>query len=154
MVGFAGSPICIVHVDLTLTGSKVKIKVIELLKFQRLYFSRSVSSAILAWSSKLMVDYDIMGPSLQRVRAQFLNFLLIKLSHDFKLHRVSIVQDFQRAIFPYYWRLVIRSDMLVVLYVLCIPSPNPRSRSRSRSDDRQPPFSVIISLCLCMYLPI
>ena len=74
MVGFAGSPICIVHVDLTLTGSKVKIKVIELLKFQRLYFSRSVSSAILAWSSKLMVDYDIMGPSLQRVRAPIFKF--------------------------------------------------------------------------------
>jgi len=31
-----------------------------------------------------MVDYDNMGPSLQLVRAQFLNFLS-KLSRDFKL---------------------------------------------------------------------
>jgi len=48
-----------------------------------------------------MVDYDNMGPSLQRVGALFLNFLLSKLSRDFKLRGMSILQDFQRAIFPY-----------------------------------------------------
>jgi len=61
-----------------MTRSKVKIKVTQLLKFQKLHFSRSIS-AILAWSSKLMVEYDSIGPSLQFVRARFLNFLLSKL---------------------------------------------------------------------------
>jgi len=43
-----------------LTRSMVKIKVADLLKFQKLHlhFSMSVSSAILAGSSKLMVDFD------------------------------------------------------------------------------------------------
>jgi len=52
-----------------------------------------------------MVAYDNMGPGLQLVRAQFLNFLLSKLSRDFKLLGMSILQDFQRAIFPYCLRL-------------------------------------------------
>jgi len=41
-----------------------------------------------------MVDYDSMGPSLQLFRTEFLNLLLSKLSHDFKLHGMSILQDF------------------------------------------------------------
>jgi len=48
-----------------------------------------------------MVDYDNMGPSLQVVGVNFLNLILSKLSHDFKLSGMSILQDFQRAIFPY-----------------------------------------------------
>jgi len=47
----------------TSTRSKVK----ELLKFQKLHFSRSISSAIFGCSSKLMVDGDTMGPGLQLV---------------------------------------------------------------------------------------
>jgi len=45
-----------------------------------------------------VVDYDSMGPSLQLEADRFLNFL-IKLSHDFIF--CGILQDFQRAIFPY-----------------------------------------------------
>jgi len=52
-----------------------------------------------------MVDYDSMGPNLQLFRARFLNFVLNKLSHDFKLRRMLILADFQRAIFPYCLRL-------------------------------------------------
>jgi len=52
-----------------------------------------------------MADYDNMEPSLQLVRAQFLNFLLCKLSRDFKLCGMSTLQDFQRTIFPYCLRL-------------------------------------------------
>jgi len=44
--------------NVTLTRSKVNMKVTELLKIGKLHFSRSICSAILAWSSKLMVDYD------------------------------------------------------------------------------------------------
>jgi len=45
----------------TSTRSKVKVKVKELLKFRKLHFSTSISSAILAWGSKLMVGDNTMG---------------------------------------------------------------------------------------------
>jgi len=48
---------------------------------------------------------DSMGPSLQLVGARFLNFLLRKLSHDFKLRVISILQEFQMSVFPYCLRL-------------------------------------------------
>jgi len=62
MVRQVGSSICIVHADMTLT--RCKVKVTGLLNFRKLHFSRSIPSAILAWSSKLMVECDSMGPSL------------------------------------------------------------------------------------------
>ena len=64
MVWHAGSPTGIVHADLTLTRSmvKVKIKVTELLKFRKLHFCRSISSAILAW--QVMTDPNSMGDSM------------------------------------------------------------------------------------------
>jgi len=34
---------------------KVKVKVTELLKFRKLHFYRSISRAIFAWSSKLVI---------------------------------------------------------------------------------------------------
>jgi len=89
----------------TSTRFKVKIKVNELLKFKKLHLSKSISSIIMAWSSKVMVYYDNMAPILQLVIVRFLNFLLSKLSRDFKLCGLSILQDFQRAIFPYCLRL-------------------------------------------------
>jgi len=52
-----------------------------------------------------MVDYDNMGPGLQLFGAGFLNFLLSKLSHEFKLFGILILQDFQKAIFSYCLRL-------------------------------------------------
>jgi len=52
-----------------------------------------------------MVDYDDMESNLQHVGARFLNFLLGKLSRDFKYRIMSILHDFQRAIFPYCVRL-------------------------------------------------
>jgi len=53
----------------------------------------------------VVVDYDNMTLSLQRVRVRFLCSLLSKLTRDFKLRAMSILQDFQRAIFPYCLRL-------------------------------------------------
>jgi len=66
--------------SVTSTRSKVKVKVMELPKLRKVHFSRSISSAILAWSSKLVVGGHSMGPGLQLVGAQFLNFHLGKLS--------------------------------------------------------------------------
>ena len=84
MIGHIGSPTSSVHADMTLTWFKVKVKVTELLSFRKLHFSRSISSAILAWSSKLTVDYDSMVPSLQLFGATFLNFSPIWRSRDFE----------------------------------------------------------------------
>jgi len=54
---------------------KVKVKVTELPNLRKLHFSRSISSAVLAWSSKLMVGGDSMGPGIQLIGARFLNFI-------------------------------------------------------------------------------
>jgi len=58
--------------SVTSTRSKIKVKVTELPKLQKVHFSRSISSAVFVWSSKLMVGGDSMGPGLQLVRARFL----------------------------------------------------------------------------------
>jgi len=60
------------RISVTSTRSKVKVKVTELPKLRKVHFSRSISSAISEWSSKLMVDGHSMGPGLQLVRARFL----------------------------------------------------------------------------------
>jgi len=129
IVGLAGSPSCMVYDDVTLTWCTVKVT--RLLKFRKLHFSRSISSAILAWSSKLMVDHDSTGPSLQLVRVQFLNFLFRKLSCELKWN-VDITRTSNGHISILLEATVTWSGMLEVLYVLRIlmlPWPDPRSRS-------------------------
>ena len=95
------SPTRIVHVDVTLTRSnvKVKVEVTGLLQFQKLHFFRSMSCAILAWSSKLTANHDSTGRSLQLVGAKFSNLLLRKLSREFKLRGMSILHEFQWSYF-------------------------------------------------------
>jgi len=46
-----------------------------------------------------MVDSDSMGRGLQLIIARFSNFLLEKLSQEFKLPGMSIFHDIQMAIF-------------------------------------------------------
>jgi len=48
-----------------------------------------------------MVDGNSMVCGLQLVGARFLNFLLGKLSQEFKLRRMSIFHEIQMAIFRY-----------------------------------------------------
>jgi len=113
--------------------------------YENCTFSMAISSAILAWSSKLMVDYDNMGPILQLLGARCLNVLLSTPSRDFKLRVMSILQDFQRAIFLCYLRL--ESHGRVCWYVLCmliLSWPDPRSWSRSHGDDHQFPSRAFI----------
>jgi len=55
------------HTSVTSTRSKVKVKVTELLKLRKLHVSMSISSAVLATSSTLMVAGDSIGPGLQLV---------------------------------------------------------------------------------------
>jgi len=70
---------------------------------RKLHCSRSISSAILAWSSKLMVDHD--SSSLQADWVRFSNFDPLKLAGEFKLRGMSILHEFQMVIFPYWWWL-------------------------------------------------
>jgi len=52
-----------------------------------------------------MVASDSMEPDLQLVGARFSNFLLGKLSQEFKLRGMSIFHKIQMAIFRYCVRL-------------------------------------------------
>jgi len=82
--------------------SSTRSKVTELVKLRKLHFSRSISSAIFVWSSNLMVGSDSVGPSLQ---LRMSNFLLGKLSREFKLRGMSIFHEIQIAIFWWCVRL-------------------------------------------------
>jgi len=46
-----------------------------------------------------MIDVDSMGPGRQLIGARLSNFLLGKLSQQFKLRQMWIFQDIQTAIF-------------------------------------------------------
>jgi len=149
------------------TRPKAKVKITELVKLRKLHFSMSISYAKFTWSSKLMVVYDGMGPGLHHVRARFWNFLLEKLSSEFKLREMSI---FQMAIFSYCSHMVrhagivgtvhanmtltrskfkvkvtdllkfIKSPCWPRLYKLVIViAGRPQQAVHSGGDDRQPP---------------
>jgi len=119
VIWLCGGPWPDMHTNVTLTRSKVKVT--ELLKFRKLHFSRSISSAMFTWSSKLMVDHDSTGPSLQLVRAQFSNFLVRKLSREFLLHtECRYHTNFKWPYFCTAGGYVTWSGMLVVLCVLRI----------------------------------
>ena len=60
-----GRPRPDMRTSVTSTRSMVKVKVTELQKLRKLHFSRSISSAVLSWSSKLIVGGDNVGPGLQ-----------------------------------------------------------------------------------------
>jgi len=90
MVAHAGSPICTAFTAVTRTWSKVKVKVTAVLKFRKLHFSTSTSSAILAWRSQLMDDYD----SLQLFRARFLNFSPSWQSRNFEVREMLISPEY------------------------------------------------------------
>jgi len=83
----------------SVTSSRSKVE--ELPKLRKLHLSTSISSAVLAWISKLMVGGDSMGhvSGLQLIRARFSNFHLGKLSREFKLRRMLIFHKIQVAIF-------------------------------------------------------
>jgi len=108
------------HMTSTRSKVKVKVKVMELLNFRKLHFSRSISSAIFAWSSKLMTENDSMGPGLQLIGVRFSNFLFRKLSREFRLHGMSISQNSNGHISVLHEATVTWLSVLVVLHVLCM----------------------------------
>jgi len=99
LIWCVGRPRPHMRTSVTSTRSEVKVKVTELPNLRKVHFSRSISSAISAWSSKLMVDGHSMGPVLQLVGARFLNFYLGKLSREFKLRPIWKYDEIQMAIF-------------------------------------------------------
>jgi len=82
MVGYAGSPTRTVYVGLTLTRSKVKVNITGLLNFRQL-----AKPCMLA----AMTAAPLWG--------FWFNFLLGKLSQEFKLRHLSIFHKLQMAIF-------------------------------------------------------
>jgi len=56
LIWCVGRPRPHMRTSVTSTRSKVKVKVTKLPNLRKVHFSRSISSAISAWSSKLMVD--------------------------------------------------------------------------------------------------
>jgi len=99
LIWCVGRPRPHMRTSMTSIRSKVKVKVTELPKLRKVHFSRSISSAISAWSSKLMDGGHSMGPGLQLIVARFLNFHLGQLSQEFKLRPISIFDEIQIAIF-------------------------------------------------------
>jgi len=147
LIWCVGSPRPDMRTNVTSTRSKVKIKVTELLKFKNCTFL-DLSRPPFLCSSKLMVDYNDIGPSLQLIGAWFLNFLS-KLSCDFKLRGMSILQDFERAIFLCCLRL--ESHGRECWCMLIWPWAN--TRSRSCGDEHQSPSgSFFIARCLLTWL--
>ena len=120
------------HTSMTSTRSKVKVKITELLKFRKLHFSRSISSAILAWSSRLMVDDDNMGPSLQLIGAQ--TFAECQYYRTFKGPDFPIAWDYGDMV------RCAGSPICIVLAYMTLPNP----RSRSCGDDCQSPSGAFI----------
>ena len=101
IIWYVGRPRPHMRTSVTSTRSKVKVKVTELPKLRKVHFSTSICSAVLAWSSKPIVDDHSMGPGLQLIGALFWNFHLGKLSREFKLRPISIFDEIQMAIFRY-----------------------------------------------------
>ena len=99
LISCVGRPWPHMHTSVTSTQSKVKVKVTELPKLRKVHFSRLISSTVFAWSSKVMVGGDSTWPGLQLIGARFLNFLLGKLSREFKLRHMSIFHDIPMAVF-------------------------------------------------------
>ena len=80
LIWCVGRPRPDMRISVTSIRSKIKVKVTELPKLRKLHFSRSISSAVLAWNSKLMVGGDSIGLDLQLLAARFSNFVLGKVS--------------------------------------------------------------------------
>ena len=97
-------------------------------------FSRSIS-AVFAWSSKLMVGGDSMGPGLQLIWARFFPSRKA-ITRDQTSPNVHIWQNSSGHNLVLCGVTVTWLGTLVVLdvlYMLIWPWPDPRSRSRSRS---------------------
>jgi len=140
MVQCAGSPICVAHADMTFTRSKVKVKVTGLLNVQKLHFSKSISSASLPRSSKLMVDYGGMGPSLQLVAARFLNFLLSSYHVISNFLQCRHYRTFKGQYFPIAWRYSHMGECagssICIMYA-GVNMTRSKLKSRSRGNNRQ-----------------
>jgi len=72
-----------------MTRSKVKIKVTRPLKLEILQFSKSISSGIFNISWQMTTDSESMEQYLNFVWTRFLISVLVFVSRDYKLGRVS-----------------------------------------------------------------
>ena len=109
------------RISVTSTRSKVKVKVTELPLFRKLHFSRAMSSAILACSSKLMVDGDNMRPGLQFIQSPIFEFPSRKAIMTVQTSpNVDILPNSNGHISVLRDATVTSLGTLVVLHVLCM----------------------------------
>ena len=72
-----------------MTQSKVKVKVTRHLKLEILQFSKSISSGIFNVSWQMTTDSETMEQYLNFMWTRFLISVLVFVSSDYKLGRVS-----------------------------------------------------------------
>ena len=99
-----------------MTRSKGKVKVTRPLKLEILQFSKSISSAIFNVSWQMTTDSETTKQYLTFVWSRFLISLLVFVSRDFELGRVSVqfANAFAIAITFARWRR--RSEVTTVTY--------------------------------------
>ena len=78
------------HDGMRMTRSKVKVKVTRPLKLEILRFSKSISSAIFNVSWQMTTDSETAEQYLTFARSRFLIYVLVFVSRDFELGRVSV----------------------------------------------------------------
>jgi len=121
----------IVHVDMTLTWRKVKVKVTVLLQFRKIAISQV--SPLPLWHGAqnwwlIMIARDLAySLSLPDVS----NFHFRKLSHEFKLCRMSILHEFQNGYISGLLEANVTWLDMHVLRILMWPWLDPWSRSLS-----------------------
>ena len=97
-----------------MTRSKVKVKVMRPLKLEILRFSKSISSAIFNLSWKMTTDSETTEKYLTFIRSRFLIYVLVFVSRDFELGRVSVQFAHAFAIIIPFARWRRRSEELTV----------------------------------------
>ena len=99
-----------------MTRSKVKVKVMRPLKLEILQFSKSTSSAIFDVSWQMTTDSETTEQYLTFIWSRFLVTVLVFVSRDFELGRVSVqfANAFAIAITFTRWRR--RSEATAVTY--------------------------------------
>ena len=107
LIWCVGRPRPDMRTSLTSTRSKVKGRVTELPKLRKVHFSRSISSAGFLWTLNWLLVVIIWD--LDFVRARFLNFLLGKLSREFRFHGCQYFTKFK---LPYFGSARCYSRML------------------------------------------
>jgi len=146
VLGHAGSPTRTVYVDVTLTRSKVKVKVTDHLNFRQLPINAHFQVYLLRhFRVELKNDgwywqYGTWSTACQRPIFEFpyrkgITRVQTSRNVDISLHSNGDIFRYWVMLQSHGWVRWAGSPRLVVLHILCMvmwPLPDPRSRSRSQ----------------------